>query len=113
MRKFVLVISILTYVQSGAWGSKNPGKIKVLDAKNSRLYRGPQNPERRDLSSYILRAQPTEPSIRYFTGKVKTSLLFSYPATLHSRIAVPIRLFILNKNTHLYFLIKDCIFIKI
>ena len=74
MRKFVLVISILTYVQNGAWGSsngKNPGKIKVLDAKNSRLYRGPQNPERRDLSSYILRAKPTEPSIKYFTGNKK------------------------------------------
>ena len=70
MRKFVLVISILTYVQNGAWG-KNPGKIKVLDAKNSRLYRGPQNPERRDLSSYILRAEPTEPSIKYFTGNKK------------------------------------------
>ena len=70
MRKFVLVISILTYVQNGAWG-KNPGKIKVLDAKNSRLYRGPQNPERRDLSSYILRAKPTEPSIKYFTGNKK------------------------------------------
>ena len=77
MRKFVLVISILTYVQNGAWG-KNPGKIKVLDAKNSRLYRGPQNPERRDLSSYILRAKPTEPSIKYFTGNKKASLLFNF-----------------------------------
>ena len=33
--------------------------------------------------------------------------------TLHYQIGVPIRLFILHKNSHLYFLIQYCIFIKI
>jgi hypothetical protein len=45
--------------------------IKVSDSKNSRLYRGPENPYRSDLSSYILRAKPTEASSRYFTGSPK------------------------------------------
>ena len=66
--KNIVLFLFLTYFQCIL--SKNPGRIKILDAKNSRIYRGPENPNRRDLSSYILRAKPTVHAIRYYTGKV-------------------------------------------
>ena len=44
--------------------------IQVKNSKNSRLYRGPKNPRRSGLSTYILRAHTTIPP-RYFTGSPK------------------------------------------
>ena len=64
--KKIIILLLFTYCHSGF--SKNPPKLKVLDSKNSRIYRGPKNPNgKKDLSTYILRAKP-QSALRYFTG---------------------------------------------
>ena len=48
------------------------GTLKVADATNSKLYHGPKNPRRSDLSSYILRsADVSSAKPKYFTGSPK------------------------------------------
>merc|ERR1712218_338410 len=49
------------------------GTLKVTDATNSKLYQGPKNPRRSDLSSYILRKsdKSTQKPPKYFTGSPK------------------------------------------
>ena len=51
------------------------GTLKVKDAVNSKLYHGPKNPRRSDLSSYILRSpkysSSTQKPPKYFTGSPK------------------------------------------
>ena len=48
------------------------GTLKVADATNSKLYHGPKNPRRSDLSSYILRsASVSSAKPKYFTGSPK------------------------------------------
>ena len=50
-----------------------PGTLKVKDAVNSKLYQGPKNPRRSNLSSYILRSEKsgTQKPPKYFTGSPK------------------------------------------
>ena len=62
----IISVSLLKSVVSSA------GTLKVSDAIDSKLYQGPKNPRRSDLSSYILRADKNDqkPS-KYFTGSPK------------------------------------------
>ena len=69
MKNFIIfLLFFITNFQNNGVLSKN--RFNVIDAKNSRIYHGPGNPNRRDLSSFILRAKPTSiPSVKYFTGR--------------------------------------------
>ena len=71
MKNFIIfILFFITNFQNNGVLSKNRFNV-IVDAKNSRIYRGPKNPKsQRDLSSFILRAKTTSiPSVKYFTGK--------------------------------------------
>ncbi len=71
----IAVLFLVTSLEASTTG--DGGKtLKILDSKNSRLYRGPVNPRSdggRPLSSMILRERSEEADVssRYFTGSTK------------------------------------------
>ena len=93
MKNFIIfLLFFITNFQNNGVLSKN--RFNVIDAKNSRIYHGPGNPNRRDLSSFILRAKPTSiPSVKYFTGIIKLRYILVLERTV--RCSRTVRFFVM------------------
>ena len=86
---FHFIISVVLLFKSVV---ASAGTLKVTDATNSKLYQGPKNPRRSDLSSYILRKsdKSTQKPPKYFTGSPKPvwdELPSKYLAPIYHKIS--------------------------